>query len=272
MYQQQFTSEKQNHENILELLKFIPANEYQVWLQVLMGIKSELGEDGYAIADMWSQSSDSYDNRSFQTTWKSLKDGAITIGTLIYLAKQNGYTRLNHTQTSLSVPLKKTSPVKNLTNTQPFALKLWLACSKSDSVVSQHQYAIDKSIEWEGGAGRGIVPSGIIVGKNSDCIIIPIRNIKTGKVQGVQCINAIHDKQTFGLVTGGALILGNTLNKNQIWYVAEGWASAFSMVFHHQNGDGVCVCSFGKTNQLKTAELIDEIYQPKEVNILREQD
>jgi len=44
------------------------------------------------------------------------------------------------------------------------------------------------------------------------------------------------------------------------------------MVFHHQNGNGVCAVSFGKTNQQNVAELIDKTLKPKEVIILKEQD
>jgi putative DNA primase/helicase len=62
------------------------------WARVLMAIKSELGADGYAIADTWSQSGSNYDAKAFATTWKSIKAGGkVTIGTLFYLAKEQGY-------------------------------------------------------------------------------------------------------------------------------------------------------------------------------------
>ena len=111
-----------------------------------------------------------------------------------------------------------------------------------------------------------------MIGKNSDCLIVPIRNIDTNKVQGVQCINSEGRKQTFGSVSGGALILGNTLDKSLSWYVAEGWATAVAIVFHHQDGNGVCAASFGRGRQKEVAELIDETFKPKEVIILKEQD
>ena len=112
----------------------------------------------------------------------------------------------------------------------------------------------------------------MIIGRNTDCLIVPIRDIQTNKVQGVQCINSEGSKQTFGSVSGGGLILGNTLDKSLIWYVTEGWASAVSMVFHHQKGNGVCASSFGKSNQHKTAKLLAEFHHPKEIIILEEVD
>ena len=107
------------------------------------------------------------------------------------------------------------------------------------------------------------------------CYKTPGRALQTNKVQSVQCISdqcvkGKWPKQTFGSVSGGALILGNTLDKSIPWYVCEGWASAVSMVFHHLHGNGVCASSFGKSNQRKVAELMAEFHQPKEIIILEE--
>lgn len=97
-----------------------------------------------------------------------------------------------------------------------------------------------------------------------------IRNIQTDKVQGIQCINVEGRKQTFGKLSGGALILGNTLNKTSQWFVAEGWASCVSTVFHHNKQ--VCIASFGKGTQRAVAERIADVYQPDAIVILREED
>jgi len=62
------------------------------------------------------------------------------------------------------------------------------------------------------------------------------------------------------------------LDKSLVWYVCEGWASAYSTVFHHQKGNGVCACSFGKSNLDNTAKLIAKHHQPDGILILREND
>lgn len=63
---------------------------YSEWLEILMAIKSVLGDtdESYDIADVWSATGASYDSRVFGRTWNSIKDlDKYTIGTLIYRAK-----------------------------------------------------------------------------------------------------------------------------------------------------------------------------------------
>jgi len=201
------------------------------------------------------------------------------------MAKANGYRKDAPTTPA---PAPRRAPKPQPSNTARYAAELWLKANKwmqddnwlsspsPDELVITHPYAIAKGIDWAAGAGRGIV-SGSIVGKNTDCIIIPIHNLLTNKVQGVQCISdkpidGEWLKQNFGSVSGGGLILGNTFDKTIPWYVAEGWASAASTVFHHLDGNGVCACSFGKSNQRPVAEVIAEYHEPKEVIILEEDD
>jgi len=189
---------------------------------------------------------------------------AITIGTVIHLAHKNGYRRPRANK-------QLSAPIQIKTNTEAYALRIWLEANCDDSYVALHPYARKKGIDWAAGGARGNA-SGSVIGKNTDCLIVPIRNIQTNKVQGVQCINLEGGKQTFGSVSEGSLILGNTLNKSFPWYICEGWASAVSMVFHHLKGNGVCATSFGKSNLEKTAKVIAEVYEPEEIIILREDD
>ena len=254
---------------IWQMLQFIPAHERDTWITIGMALQSELGDSGFSLFDEWSRPADNYESKSVISVWRSFKGGAVSIGSLVRLAKEHGWHSGETRQAPLPKARKIPSQIQNTTRT--YALQLWLAANSDDSVVSKHQYAIDKGIDWAAGAGRGNA-SGSIIGKNTDCLIVPIRDIQTNKVQGVQCINSEGSKQTFGSVSGGGLILGNTLDKSLIWYVTEGWASAVSMVFHHQKGNGVCASSFGKSNQHKTAKLLAEFHHPKEIIILEEVD
>ena len=152
-----------------------------------------------------------------------------------------------------------------------YATSLWLAAHFDDAIVRSHPYSVKKGITWAGGAGRGIA-SGKLIGQHADCIMVPIRTDAIGRLQGVQCINVDGVKQSFGVVNGGCLVLGNTLNKNLLWYVAEGWASAFSVVFHHHRGNAVCAVAFGKHNLMSAAEILARMFSSDEVTVLQEQD
>ena len=165
------------------------------------------------------------------------------------------------------------TPKRESRDTKSYALELWFNARRrrTDADITSHPYAIRKGIESAGGAGRAKA-TGRILGKDADCVVVPIWDIEADKVQGVQCINPEGAKQTFGSVSGGGLILGNPLDKGLPWYVCEGWASAYSVVFHHSYGHGVCAVAFGKSNRYKLGLRIEEVHNPYEILFLREQD
>ena len=247
-------------------LSSIPAQDREVWVQVGMAIKSSLGDAGFPIWDYWSQTADNYRERDARDVWKSFKQGGgVGLGTLFYYAELHGLAADRNTaQNALERPRS---------STRAYALELWLNARRrrQDADITSHAYAITKGIESAGGAGRANA-SGKIIGRDSDCIVIPIRDIQTEKVQGVQCINPEGRKQTFGSMSGNGLLLGNTLDKHIPWYVCEGWASAYSMVFHHYKGNAVCGCAFGKHNMDRLAQAVVDKYAPDIITILEEVD
>jgi hypothetical protein len=253
---------------VYQMLMHISAYDRGTWVKVGMGLKSEFGDSGFSLFDEWSKSAENYDHKALIAAWRSFSGGTTTIGTLIYLSKENGYASGGDIK-SAPKPSKAPAPIKQ--DTRTYGLRLCREANTSDSVVAQHQYAISKGIGWAAGAGRGTA-SGIVIGRGVDCIIVPIRNIETNKIQSVQCVNGEGAKQNFGSISGGALILGNTLDESLVWYVCEGWASAVSIVFHHQNGNGVCAACFGKTNLDSAAKLLDKFHKPLEIIKLREVD
>jgi len=67
----------------------VPRDE---WVRVLMGIKSEFGDDAFDIADNWSRAGSSYKADSFKSTWKSISvSGSTTVATVFKIAVDNGY-------------------------------------------------------------------------------------------------------------------------------------------------------------------------------------
>lgn len=255
-------------ERIDRASRCIPAEDRDTWVRVGMAIHSALGESGFSLWDYWSQSASNYDERAAQHVWRSFKSGRTQIGTLFHIAREHGY-RPGRETAARTIPTRK--PLPSTGSTAKYAAEIWLRADFRDKIVTAHPYAVAKGIASAGGVGR-VIASGCKIGKDADCIVVPIRDLDTWKVRAVQCINAQGAKQTFGAASGNGLLLGNTLDKTLPWFVAEGWATAYSMVFHHQDGHGVCAVAFGKGNLDKVAHRLSVLYAPDRVVILREVD
>lgn len=167
------------------------------------------------------------------------------------------------------LPAYKSPKVIECKPKSDYAINLW---EQAGCGVSSHAYALAKGIDWPAGAQRGEA-SGRVIGTNSDCVIVPIRNPKTEEVVAVQCINVEGKKQTFGPIKGNGFICGNTLDKTINWFVVEGWADAVSMVFHHCKGNAVAAAAMGGYDvQLALAEKLNEQFNPERIVIIKDKE
>ena len=82
-------------ELIRAALQHIPANlPRDEWARIGMAIKSEFSDaTGLDLFTEWSASADGYTLKATRSTWQSIKaGGGVSIGTLLHLAKENGFT------------------------------------------------------------------------------------------------------------------------------------------------------------------------------------
>ncbi len=80
------------NERIEAALQYILANNRDLWLKILMALKSWYGEAGRDIAETWSQTDPNFNAQDFRDVWKGLKPGGgVKIGTLFHVAKQHGW-------------------------------------------------------------------------------------------------------------------------------------------------------------------------------------
>lgn len=132
-------------------------------------------------------------------------------------------------------------------STADYAKQLWNEASTD--CVAFHPYAKKKRITHDFGARRGTA-SGRIIGRDQDCIIIPMRSWD-GDLVGVECINWGGDKQTFG--SKGQLLLGH-LEAAEYIHVAEGWATMWAIAqLRPKSFAGVV--AFGKKLRQKAEEI-----------------
>ena len=81
-------------DTIRAALQHIPPNlPRDEWARVGMAIKSEFpDETGYDLFFYWSQPAGNFNAKACRDAWKSFKSGgAVTIGTLLHLAKSHGF-------------------------------------------------------------------------------------------------------------------------------------------------------------------------------------
>lgn len=74
-------------------LQFIDPSDRETWVNMAFAIKDELGDAGFDLWDTWSQQANTYQPASARDAWKSAKaTGPLKIGTLFYVAKENGWS------------------------------------------------------------------------------------------------------------------------------------------------------------------------------------
>ena len=79
-------------DRIREALQFIDASDRETWLRMGMAIKSEFADTGFDLWESWSLQAQSFNGKDARDVWKSIRAGGkVTIGTLFYEAKANGW-------------------------------------------------------------------------------------------------------------------------------------------------------------------------------------
>lgn len=75
--------------NLLSFIKH-PVDR-DTWVKIATGVKTEFGEAGFVDWDSWSADGCDYDRSAAKSVWSSIQIGSVTIGTVIYLAKDGGW-------------------------------------------------------------------------------------------------------------------------------------------------------------------------------------
>lgn len=105
------------------------------------------------------------------------------------------------------------------------ARAIWASADPTEPFVVAHPYAQRKGIPTRFGAARASV-RGLVVGRDADCLVIPMHDHVTSDFCGVECINVAGQKQTFG--NKGCFKVGDFSNPQPIIHVCEGWATLWA--------------------------------------------
>lgn len=226
-------------------LTFIPADERELWLRIGMALKSELGDAGFEMFEVWSQTAANFSAKAAKSSWKSFKPGGgVTIATLISEAKQRGFDP------------KQYAPAAPLSDADRARIKrehLELERVAAAKIATKQATTMEEAANvWAAGSESGVSPylARKAVGPYGvrfagDTLLIPLLD-STGKLWNVQRVFAKGDKRflTGGRVSGCWHLIGDVAASAWL-LIAEGYATAATL--HYVTGYAVAV-AFNATN------------------------
>ncbi len=266
---QQNTLPELNEQDIADALQWIDPTDRDTWLRMAMAIKSELSDAGFDIWDTWSRQSGEYKERDARHVWKSCKAlGAVTIGTLLYEAQQNGFklqTGQRMTDEQAEERARQREAIrqqaeaelkKNQAEAAALAGRIWDAAQP----VHTHPYLVRKGVNaYDLRAGKWPLfnKQGEHYGTAENVLLIPVRDAK-GNITTLQ---GIWDAKPFGYETdktylrdgrksGSFHVIGQPGDGDTLALV-EGYATGATV--HELTGWCVVVC-FDRTNLKPVAE------------------
>lgn len=77
-------------------LGYIQPDDRDTWVKVAMALKTEFGDDAFALWSEWSRAAKGYKEADARDVWKSVKVGKIKLATLFHLAKAGGFDPRAH--------------------------------------------------------------------------------------------------------------------------------------------------------------------------------
>lgn len=217
-------------QRIESAIAFIPAIDRELWVEVGMAVKSELGEAGRDIWDAWSQQAESYRPDSAKAVWRSIKDaGKVTVATLYHYAKQHGW-RDDGTRQHLSArqiadrrkaAIERSAAADGATAIAHSKASARAAALLEQCEIGQHQYLQSKGFP----DARTLVDA-------DGSMIIPMRDCMSGNLLGVQKIRLVDNqwqkKMLPGMRAKGAMHRLGSPRAAELWFV-EGYATGLSV-------------------------------------------
>lgn len=216
-------------QRIQSALGFISPNERETWLICAMGVKSELGDDGFDLWDVWSQSSDSYDAAAARSVWRSCRGTGVSIGSVFYEAKANGWRDddKHERPTRLQIEaIKQAQDERNSEAAKALAISHENASKKAawilhNAKTEKHAYLHSKG--WLDATGSVWWPD-----EKNNLLCVPMRVGQN--LVGVQLIDRQGSKKflTGQRTSGAEHVISNKGPGEADWWV-EGYASGLSL-------------------------------------------
>lgn len=272
-------------ETISAALAHVDAYDREVWLRMGMAVKAELGDAGFDIWDVWSQSADNYNKREAVSSWKSFKrSGGVTIGTLIREAQLAGFKftddapKIDETERERRRELQRQAEAEQKEIQRQAIAEANVIWDQAKPVSSDgHPYLARKQVEAHGlRVGRWPLRDreGEIYAHADNVLLIPIK-APSGALTSLQGIFAktpngyTSDKSYWreGKKSGSYHMIGSV--DAGTLAICEGYATGATI--HKATGWAVAVC-FDRSNLLTVAEKLRLTLQSVEIVICADND
>lgn len=216
-------------------LSFVPPHDRDIWVRMGMAIKSEFAEEGFDAWDAWSQGAESYDPRAAKSVWRSINAaGKIGIGSLFHEAAANGWRDNGEHRGPLTeeekIERRKFAAAREVANAAEENRKhqaYRAAAAAAQAVIEQCELKTHYYLNSKG------LPN-VVALVNDATLIVPMRNLETNQVQGMQIIAWVPEerrwekKMAHGMRAKGAVLrLGNQRAKET--FLCEGYATGLSI-------------------------------------------
>ena len=216
-------------------LSFVPPHDRDLWVRMGMAIKSEFAEDGFDTWDSWSQGAESYNEKSARSVWRSINAaGKLGIGSLFHEAAANGWRDSGEQPAPLTeqaqAEKRRARAARDAATVAEEARKqrsYRAAAEASQKVIEQCELKTHYYLNSKG------LPDAVAL-VNDSALIVPMRNLGTNQLQGMQSIDWIpaerrwEKKMAFGMRAKGAVLrLGNQRAKEA--FLCEGYATGLSV-------------------------------------------
>lgn len=199
---------------ISEAITYIDPFDRETWIQVGMALRDELGDDGFDIWDAWSSQAANYDPKCMATQWRSFRGTGITIRSLYYLAKQNGWEGQGEAPRN-DTPRRHYEWEREEAVRHERARRVAMRAI-GDASYETHPYLARKGFPDE----KGLVLRGML--------LIPMRDMRTmQQVNSAQYIDADGTKKFLpgGKAKGSVFPIG----RGPETYLCEGYATGLSV-------------------------------------------
>ena len=232
-------------------IEFIDATDRKTWIKVGAAIKSEFGDEGFVLWDKWSQKADNYEAQAIRNSWKSFKTGKISIGSLIYLAKQGGYSLPKSQQKTQAKQVTQDSKQsEDETKKRALAQKKSQEIWQKSHAVSKHAYLTNKKINHPE-IIKSLKQASFT---NANLLLVPVRDMR-GTIHSLQYINEDGSKRFTkdSAIKGNFASIGEAKDNDRV-IIAEGLATAASL---YQATNIPVVIAFNAENMKEVAKKLN---------------